>query len=212
MIIYISCRVAPVYQPDGALQMPNIPAGIANRNTTMMLRAIVAGTLPPCARTNGNDHAMGLLARHGNLGRRSVCCCCAEWADLRGDCRRSGYTAENSPSVSPNWQYTPPTRNRPGRTATRGCRSTAPCTRQISAAFFGSSADCKVYARCVERRRAVELFCDGPVRFAPVLAGDWPFVASDDGHPIAFKPTVAASLADSRGRENRAWATIASIS
>ncbi len=111
----------------------------------------------------------------------------AEWPTYRGDCRRSGYSSEElSERLSLNWQYTPRHRPQPAWSDrdTRMPFDRAPHP-VISGGrlFFGSSADCKVYA--LDASSGEELwsfFCDGPVRFAPVLAGDRLFVASDDGH------------------------------
>jgi outer membrane protein assembly factor BamB len=49
--------------------------------------------------------------------------------------------------------------------------------------FYGSSADCKIYALdAATGRLRWSLFTDGPVRFAPAVWHDRVFVISDDGH------------------------------
>ena len=56
--------------------------------------------------------------------------------------------------------------------------------------FYGSPADCKVYALDAATGRELwTFFTDGPVRFAPAVWQDRVFVASDDGwlYALALK-------------------------
>ncbi|MBN2451644.1 MAG: PQQ-binding-like beta-propeller repeat protein, partial [Lentisphaeria bacterium] len=108
-----------------------------------------------------------------------------DWPMVRGDARRGGHTAEALPDgLAVHWSYR--ARHRP-EPAWSGRDTRMPFDRAMhpvvagGRVFFGSSVDCKVYA--LDAATGGELwqfFCEGPVRFAPAVAGDRVFVVSDD--------------------------------
>jgi outer membrane protein assembly factor BamB len=66
--------------------------------------------------------------------------------------------------------------------------------------YFGSSADCKVYALdAATGRERWSFFTDGPVRFAPALWKDRLFAASDDGHLYCLATKSGELLWKKRG-------------
>ena len=184
----------PVYQPGRGAPSPPAdfppPACIANLQWRPWgAEQSLLGDFSPGVRTTGRK----IMRWNGWLGMAALwaagasVAAGAEWPTYRGDCQRSGYTAEELPErLSLNWQYVPRHRPQPAWSDrdTRMPFDRAPHP-VISGGrlFFGSSADCKVYA--LDASSGEELwsfFCDGPVRFAPALAGDRQYVASDDGH------------------------------
>jgi len=110
----------------------------------------------------------------------------SDWPTYRCDSQRSGYTAETLPAdLSLAWVYR--ARHAP-RPAWPGRDTRMPFDRAYQTViagetlFFGSSADCKVYA--LDIATGVEkwtFFTGGPVRFAPAVWEDRVFVVSDDG-------------------------------
>lgn len=111
------------------------------------------------------------------------------WPTFRCDNRRSGITPETlPPALHLHWTFTPrhaprPAWPEPGKELHRMPFDYAP---QVAIghnlAFFGSSADHKVYALELETgHERWAFFTEGPIRFAPVLGKDHLFVASDDG-------------------------------
>lgn len=111
----------------------------------------------------------------------------ADWPMVRADARRSGYTAEPLPRAPAlRWTYRP--RHAP-QPAWSGRDTRMPFDRAFHAVvagetlFYGSSADCKVYALNVKTGAERWSFVTGgPVRFAPVIWRDRVFVVSDDGY------------------------------
>ena len=109
-----------------------------------------------------------------------------DWPQYRADAARSGYTPEElSAELSLNWVYQP--RHGP-RPAWKGHDTRMPFDYAFHAViadgtvFFGSSADCKVYAlEAATGRERWSFFTDSPVRFAPAVLRDRVFVVSDDG-------------------------------
>ena len=110
----------------------------------------------------------------------------ADWPTYRGDAHRSGYTAEGLPAeLSLRWTYH--SRHAPCP-AWSGRDTRMPFDRAYHPViggdklFFGSSADCRVYA--LDAATGTELwtfFTGSPVRFAPHLWNDRVLVAGDDG-------------------------------
>ena len=116
----------------------------------------------------------------------------ADWPMVRGDAARSGYSPATEPigaGMALQWVRTTDQAPRPawpGSARIRGDRA----PHLVSAAgklFFGSSADCCIYALSADTGREIWSFAtEAPVRFAPVLwkdaAGKWRVLAvSDDG-------------------------------
>ncbi|MHC4175860.1 MAG: outer membrane protein assembly factor BamB family protein [Planctomycetota bacterium] len=110
----------------------------------------------------------------------------ADWPTYRGDARRSGYTAEAPPgALSLRWTY----KSRHAPLPAWSPRDTRmPLDRAFhpviagKTLFFGSSADCKVYALdAATGAERWEFFTGGPVRFAPAVREDRVLAVSDDG-------------------------------
>ncbi|MFQ6097132.1 MAG: PQQ-binding-like beta-propeller repeat protein, partial [Armatimonadota bacterium] len=120
----------------------------------------------------------------------------ADWPGYRHDVARSGVTDEQlRMPLHLQWTYVPshppqPAWPEPGKMLHRMPFDYA---YQVAVAsgmvYFGSSADCKVYALDAatgEERWSV--FTDAPVRFAPTVADGRLFVASDDGWLYCLSP------------------------
>ena len=109
-----------------------------------------------------------------------------DWVQYRGDAGRSGYTSETVPAeLALLWTYQP---SHPPHVAwreeSRLMFDGAFCVVADSErAYFGSSADGKVYALKAEVGDPVWAFFTGaPVRFAPILKKDSVLAVSDDGY------------------------------
>jgi outer membrane protein assembly factor BamB len=128
----------------------------------------------------------------------------ADWPQYRADAARSGYTSERlAADLSPRWIYK--SRHNP-RPAWLGDDTRMPFDYAYHTVvadgllFFGSSADCKVYALDAatgEERWA--FFTDAPVRFAPAVWKDRLFVVSDDGCLYCLSAKRGALLWKKRG-------------
>ncbi len=110
----------------------------------------------------------------------------ADWPMYRADAARSGYTPESLPKeLSLSWTYRsqhPPAPAWPNRRRLGFDRAYQPVIAG-GVLYFGSSADCKVYALdAATGKTRWTFFTDGPVRFAPVVWQDRVFVAGDDGY------------------------------
>ena len=113
----------------------------------------------------------------------------ADWPTYRHDFARSGVTEEMLPgSLHLQWKYIAAHRPKPawpepGRELNRVAFDYAyEVTAADGLAYFGSSADHKVYA--IDMRTGRErwhFFTEGPIRFAPSIEGGRVFVGSDDG-------------------------------
>ncbi len=110
----------------------------------------------------------------------------ADWPTYRGDGRRSGYTPEALPTgLSLRWTYTSghaPLPAWPGRDTRMPLDRAFHTVIAGKALFFGSSADCKIYA--LDAATGTErwaFFTGGPVRFAPAVWEDRVLAVSDDG-------------------------------
>lgn len=113
----------------------------------------------------------------------------ADWPTYRHDLARSGVTEESlSAPLHRQWLYTAahpprPAWPEPGRELNRLAFDYAyEVTIAGGLAYFGSSADHKVYAIGLDTgQERWSFFTEGPVRFAPAIDGGRVFVASDDG-------------------------------
>ena len=111
----------------------------------------------------------------------------ADWPQYRGDSGRSGYTAGQLPDgLSLAWKYRSPHAPLP---AWKGKDTRMPFDHTYHPViaggrlFYGSSADCKVYALDAATGEELWTFMtDGPVRFAPSIWKNRVYVTSDDGH------------------------------
>ncbi|MHC4983203.1 MAG: outer membrane protein assembly factor BamB family protein, partial [Planctomycetota bacterium] len=129
------------------------------------------------------------------------------WPQYRADAGRSGYTAEPLPArLSLQWVRLP--RHAP-QPAWRG-RSFALSRMRFDWAYglavadgslyFGSSADCKVYALdAATGRERWSFFAGGPVRLAPAVWKDKVFAVSDDGLLYCLSATDGRCLWKLRG-------------
>jgi outer membrane protein assembly factor BamB len=127
----------------------------------------------------------------------------ADWPMYRADSARSGYTTEQLPEgLVLRWTYQspyPPTPAWPTRNRQQFDRAYQPVIAG-GMLYYGSSADCKVYALdAVTGKRLWTFFTDSPVRFAPVVWRDRLFVASDDGHLYCLTATDGQLLWKLRG-------------
>jgi len=110
----------------------------------------------------------------------------ADWPTYRADYTRSGYTPEQLPNeLVLQWAYQSPhapTPAWPTRNRQQFDRAYQPVIAG-DVLYYGSSADCKVYAlEAATGKTRWTFFTGSPVRFAPVVWQDRLFVASDDGH------------------------------
>jgi outer membrane protein assembly factor BamB len=109
-----------------------------------------------------------------------------EWPTYRGNAGRGNYTAEELPAgISLRWVYRPGHPPRPAwpREPVMSFDRAHHTVADAERVYFGSSADCKVYALDAATGGEVWTFFTGaPVRFAPALWKDRLFAASDDGH------------------------------
>jgi len=113
----------------------------------------------------------------------------ADWPAYRHDLARSGVTEEALPApLHRQWVYAAahapkPAWPEPGRELNRLPFDYAyDVTAAGGLAYFGSSADHKVYAiRLDSGREQWSFFTEGPVRFAPAIEAGRVFACSDDG-------------------------------
>ena len=127
----------------------------------------------------------------------------ADWPMYRADSARSSYTSEQLPEgLMLQWTYQsphPPTPAWLTRNRQQFDRAYQPVVAG-GALYYGSSADCKVYALdAVTGKTRWIFFTDGPVRFAPVVWQDRLFVTSDDGHLYCLTATDGQLLWKLRG-------------
>lgn len=127
----------------------------------------------------------------------------ADWPTYRADSTRSGYTPEQLPEgLMLQWTYQSPHSPTPAW-PTRNRQQFDRAYQPVFAGgvlYYGSSADCKVYALdAVTGQTRWTFFTDSPVRFAPVVWKDRLFVASDDGHVYCLAATDGQFLWRVRG-------------
>jgi len=127
----------------------------------------------------------------------------ADWPMYQADSARSGYTPEQLPErLTLRWTYQSPhapTSAWPTRTRQQFDRAYQPVIAG-GVLYYGSSADCKVYALdAVTGKIRWTFFTDSPVRFAPVVWQDRLFVAGDDGHLYCLVATDGQLLWKLRG-------------
>lgn len=110
----------------------------------------------------------------------------ADWPTYRSDAARSGYTTESLPDELQHlWSFRavhPPMPAWPTRSRQRFDVVDQPVVAG-GRVYFGSSADCKVYALDAATGRSVwHFYTAGPIRFAPVFWNGRIYVAGDDGY------------------------------
>lgn len=131
----------------------------------------------------------------------------ADWPTYRHDAGRSGVTDEQlAAPLHLQWVYRPkqppqPAWPEPGKELNRLDFDYA---HQVAVAdglvYFGSSADCKVYALDLATgQERWSFFTDGPVRFAPTVWQDRLFVVSDDGYLYCLSAAQGRLLWKLRG-------------
>ncbi len=110
----------------------------------------------------------------------------AGWNQYRADATRGGFTAEPLPGrLYLQWVFHPA---QPPSPAWQGVDTRMPfdyAFHTVAAGgklFFGSSADCKLYALDASNGRELWSFFTGsPVRFAPAVVAEMVYALSDDG-------------------------------
>jgi len=110
----------------------------------------------------------------------------ADWPTYRANAARSGYTQEQLPEeLSLLWTHQSPHAPTPAW-PTRNRQQFDRAYQPVIAGgllYYGSSADCKVYALdVVTGAIRWTFYTDSPVRFAPAVWQDRLLVSSDDGH------------------------------
>lgn len=111
----------------------------------------------------------------------------ADWPQFRADSARSGYTPERLHArLELQWTYRsahPPQPAWPEQPDRLGFDYAYKPVVSGGTLYFGSSADCKVYALdAATGRERWSFFTNGPVRFAPAVWKDRLLAVSDDGH------------------------------
>jgi len=117
----------------------------------------------------------------------------ADWPTYRADSARSSYTPEQLPEeLVLQWTYRSPhapTPAWPTRNRQQFDRVYQPVIAD-GLLYYGSSADCKVYALdAATGKTRWTFFTDSPVRFAPVVWKGRLFVSSDDGRLYCLATT-----------------------
>ncbi len=132
----------------------------------------------------------------------------SDWPMYRADAARSGYTSEHLPAgLKVDWVRNTDNPPQPAWSG-RDTRMPFDLTFQPVVAgglvFFGSSADCTVYALDAETgRERWSYITDGPVRFAPAVWSDRLFVAGDDGYLYCLSSRHGKLLWKKRAGPNR---------
>ncbi|MBN1292643.1 MAG: PQQ-binding-like beta-propeller repeat protein [Candidatus Latescibacteria bacterium] len=131
-------------------------------------------------------------------------CFASDWPQYRADAGRSGYTPEQlSENLSLRWIHKSDQAPEP---AWKGKDTRMPFDHAYQPVisggmlFYGSSADCKVYALDASNGKVKwSCFTDSPVRFAPAVWKDRVFVVSDDGFLYCFSVNDGALIWKKRG-------------
>ena len=128
----------------------------------------------------------------------------ADWPQYRSDAGRSGYTREElQPELSLRWVYH--SRHAPAP-AWQGVDTRMPFDHAYQPViaggnlYFGSSADCKLYALDASTgEQRWTFFTSSPVRFAPAVWRDRVFAVSDDGYLYCLRAADGGLLWKKRG-------------
>jgi len=130
-----------------------------------------------------------------------------DWPMYRADAARSGYTRNPLPAkLEVSWVRTtdnPPVPAWSGRDTRMPFDHAFQPVVSRGLVFWGSSADCKVYA--ADAKTGTEqwsFYTDGPVRFAPAIWKDRLFVVSDDGYLYCLATKDGQLLWKKRGGPN----------
>ena len=117
----------------------------------------------------------------------------ADWPAWQNDASRSGFTTDVLPkTMSRRWTWH--STHRPQPAWPRDARMSFDRAHHVVIAhdtvYFGSSAECKVYALDADTGNVKwTFFTDGPVRFAPIVWKQSVFVVSDDGYLYCLSAT-----------------------
>ncbi|MHC4368172.1 MAG: outer membrane protein assembly factor BamB family protein [Planctomycetota bacterium] len=131
----------------------------------------------------------------------------SDWPMYRADATRSGYTSDHLPArLEISWirkAKSPPQPAWSGRDTRMPFDLTFQPVVSGGLVFFGSSADCTVYALDAKSAREKWTYItDSPVRFAPAVWKDRLFVVSDDGCLYCLSVRSGELLWKKRGGPN----------
>jgi len=127
----------------------------------------------------------------------------ADWPAWQNDASRSGFTTDVLPKkMSRRWTWR--STHRPQPAWPRDDRMSFDRAHHVVIAhdtvYFGSSAECKVYALDADTGNVKwSFFTDGPVRFAPIVWKQSVFVVSDDGYLYCLSATDGSLIDRWRG-------------
>jgi outer membrane protein assembly factor BamB len=133
------------------------------------------------------------------IGRAAPPATAGDWPQFRFDAARSGYTPPDLASdLALRWKYES---EQPPQPAWVGPDTRLPFDHAYQPVvasgllYFGSSADCKVYALdAATGEERWSAYTDSPVRFAPAVWEDRLFIASDDGNLYCFEAATGRRL------------------
>lgn len=130
----------------------------------------------------------------------------ADWPTYQGNGGRTGATSQTLPArLALKWSRGPRPDHAPKPAwSGRDTRMEFDLANHVAigdnSIYFGSSADCKVYALDLATgEERWTFFADGPVRFAPALWKDRVFVTSDDGYLYCLAADSGALVWKRRG-------------
>lgn len=186
--------------PQGKIGLLNLGARRCRFAAVRVTRVGEVG-LPPVHPWPGQRYWLNPPAAESPAGQTR------SWSTYRGDNQRSGVAGVALPMpLKLNWTYVPrqpprPAWPEPGKETQRmDFDYVYHLTVAGGLAFFGSSADHQVHALDLRTgRERWRFFTEGPVRFAPTVAGNRVFAGSDDGWVYCLSAVDGSLLWKFRG-------------